>query len=51
MVMDSDEELVPTSQSQDLKLFFISPPRPGGSALLKDTTPVRATLPLTLLVS
>ena len=39
MVIDSDEELVPTSQSQDLKPFFISPPRPGGSALLKDTTP------------
>ena len=39
MVIDSDEGLVPTSQSQDLKPFFVSPPRPGGSALLKDTTP------------
>ena len=34
-----DEALVPTSQSQDLRPFFVSPPRPGGSALLKDTTP------------
>ena len=36
---DSDEGLVPTSQSQDLKPFFISPPRPGGTALFKDSTP------------
>jgi len=39
MAVDPDEGLVPTSQSQDLKPFFISPPRPGGTALLKDTTP------------
>ena len=39
MIVDSDEGLVPTSQSQDLKPFFVSPPRPGGTALLKDTTP------------
>jgi hypothetical protein len=39
MAVDSDEWLVPTSQSQDLKPFFISPPRPGGTVLLKDTTP------------
>jgi len=39
MVVDSDEALVPTSQSQDLKPFFVSPPRPGGTALLRDTTP------------
>ncbi|KAF9647056.1 hypothetical protein BDM02DRAFT_3117674, partial [Thelephora ganbajun] len=39
MAVDSDEGLVPTSQSQDLKPFFVSPPRPGGSALFKDTTP------------
>jgi len=37
--MCSDEGVVPTSQSQDLRPFLISPPRPGGSALLKDTTP------------
>jgi hypothetical protein len=36
---DSDEGLIPTSQSQDLKPFFVSPPRPGGTALLTDTTP------------
>lgn len=35
---DSDENFVPTSQSQDLKPYFISPPRPGGT-VLKDTTP------------
>ena len=39
MAVDSDNWLVPTSQSQDLRPFVISPPRPGGSALLKDTTP------------
>ena len=39
MVVGSDEGLVPTSQSQDLRPFFVSPPRPGGTALLKDTTP------------
>ena len=39
MAVDSDEGLVPTSQSQDLRPFLVSPPRPGGSALLKDTTP------------
>jgi hypothetical protein len=39
MAVDSEEELVPTSQSQDLKPFIISPPHPGGSSLLKDTTP------------
>lgn len=39
MAVDSDEGLVPTSQSQDLKPFFVSPPRPGGTALLTDTTP------------
>jgi hypothetical protein len=39
MAVDSDEWLVPTSQSQDLKPFFVSPPRPGGTVLLKDTTP------------
>lgn len=39
MAVDSDEGLVPTSQSQDLKPFLISPPRPGGTTLLKDTTP------------
>lgn len=39
MAVDSDEGLVPTSQSQDLRPFPISPPRPGGSALFKDTTP------------
>ena len=39
MAVDSDEGLVPTSQSQDLKPFFVSPPRPGGTALLKNTTP------------
>jgi hypothetical protein len=39
MAVDSDEGLVPTSQSQDLKPYFVSPPRPGGTALLKDTTP------------
>ena len=39
MAVDSDETVVPTSQSQDLKPFFVSPPRPGGSILLKDTTP------------
>lgn len=38
MAADSDEGLVPTSQSQDLRPFFVSPPRPGGTAL-KDTTP------------
>ena len=38
MAVDSDEGLVPTSQSQDLRPFFVSPPRPGGTAL-KDTTP------------
>ena len=36
---DSDDGIVPTSQSQDLRPFFISPPRPGGTVLLKDTTP------------
>lgn len=36
---DSDDGLVPTSQSQDLRPFFVSPPRPGGTALFKDTTP------------
>ena len=39
MAIDPDEELVPTSQSQDLRPFIISPPRPGGSVLFKDTTP------------
>lgn len=39
MAVESDEGLVPTSQSQDLKPFIISPPRPGGTVLLKDTTP------------
>ena len=39
VAVDSDEGLVPTSQSQDLKPFFVSPPRPGGTALLTDTTP------------
>ena len=39
MAVDFDEGLVPTSQSQDLRPFPISPPRPGGSALFKDTTP------------
>lgn len=38
MAVDFDEGLVPTSQSQDLRPFFVSPPRPGGS-ILKDTTP------------
>lgn len=38
MAVDSDEGLVPTSQSQDLRPFFVSPPRPGGT-ILKDTTP------------
>ena len=37
MAVDLDE--VPTSQSQDLRPFIVSPPRPGGSALFKDTTP------------
>ena len=37
--VDSDEWVVPTSQSQDLRPFVISPPRPGGSVLFKDTTP------------
>ena len=37
--MCSDEGVVPTSQSQDLRPFLVSPPRPGGTALLKDTTP------------
>jgi len=39
MAVVPDEGLVPTSQSQDLKPFFVSPPRPGGTALFKDTTP------------
>lgn len=40
MAVDSDEGLVPTSQSQDLKPFLISPPRPvRGTVLYKDTTP------------
>ena len=39
MAIDSDEGVVPTSQSQDLRPFVISPPRPGGSVLFKDTTP------------
>jgi hypothetical protein len=39
MAVDSDEGLVPTSQSQDLRPFFVSPPRPGGTSVLKDTTP------------
>ena len=39
MAVDPDEWLVPTSQSQDLRPFVVSPPRPGGSALFKDTTP------------
>ena len=33
------DEIVPTSQSQDLRPFIVSPARPGGSTLLKDTTP------------
>ena len=39
MAVDFDEGVVPTSQSQDLRPFVISPPRPGGTALFKDTTP------------
>ena len=39
MAMCSDEGVVPTSQSQDLRPFLVSPPRPGGTALLKDSTP------------
>jgi len=39
MTMGFDEGVVPTSQSQDLRPFLVSPPRPGGTALLKDTTP------------
>ena len=38
MAVDSDEGLVPTSQSQDLRPYFVSPPRPGGT-IFKDTTP------------
>ena len=38
--VESDGELVvPTSQSQDLRPFFVSPPRPGGTDLFTDTTP------------
>ena len=36
---DSDEWLVPTSQSQDLRPFIISPHCAGGSTHFKDTTP------------
>lgn len=39
MATESDEWLVPTSQSQDLRPFLISPTRPGGTALFKNTTP------------
>ena len=39
LATDSDEWLVPTSQSQDLRPFLISPPHTGGSARFKDTTP------------
>jgi len=39
IAMGFDEGVVPTSQSQDLRPFLVSPPRPGGTALLKDTTP------------
>lgn len=37
--VEFDEEIIPTSQSQDLRPFVVSPPRPGGTVLLKDTTP------------
>jgi hypothetical protein len=36
MVVDLDESLVPMSQSQVLKSFFVPPPHPGGAALRKD---------------
>jgi len=38
--VESDGELVvPTSQSQDLRPFFVSPPRPGGTDPFTNTTP------------
>ena len=36
--VDSDEWLVPTSQSPDLRPYVVSPPRPRGT-VLKETTP------------